>query len=366
MGLLKVPHALRLAHVDSGFQFLKYRYILSTSHHFSLTHQSSLGATKPNNQKITDAIIPIRAVWFASSGQWKHAPPGLHDGKATYAPDSLPTSLSLVTWNVDFAAPHSKPRLQSALDYLQFHAFPQFKGGQPPPCLILLQEIKADAFDTLLAHPWVRAWFMVVPGSAQDGWPGLARYGTVTLVARNAMLAGSICAHFKESQMGRNALVTDVLLGGAEPHARVVRVINTHLESLSEGTPRRVVQMRVIAGLLKDASVSDGIVCGDMNPIAPSDETLAEENGLLDAWEYRQNRDEDGVTWGYQPRRRFPPRRMDKILHTPSKGVKITNVRKLAVGLEMPSVGWVSDHYGLACEVEAQRVVSQKVEGGKE
>ena len=207
---------------------------------------------------------------------------------------------------------------------------------------------------------------MVVPSSAEEGWPRFARYGTVTLVARDAMLAGSVCAHFEESRMGRNALVTDVLLGGAEPHARMVRVVNTHLESLSEGTPRRVVQMRVIASLLKDASVSDGIVCGDMNPIAPSDETLAEENGLLDAWEHRQNRDEDGVTWGYQPRRRFPPRRMDKILHTPSKDVKITDVRRLAVGLEMPSGGWVSDHYGLACEVEAQQVALQEGEGEKE
>ena len=36
MRLLKVPHGPRLAHVDSGFQFLKYRFILSTSHHLFL------------------------------------------------------------------------------------------------------------------------------------------------------------------------------------------------------------------------------------------------------------------------------------------------------------------------------------------
>ena len=317
---------------------------------------------------MNDAIVPIRAIWFTSSGQWEYAPLAPYDSKATYASDSLSTSLALVTWNVDFAAPHPKSRLQSALDYLQFHAFPEFEGGQPPPCLILLQEIKADVFDTLLAHPWIRAWFMIVPGSGEDGWPRYAGYGTVTLVARSAPLTGSICVHFGESRMWRNALVTDVVLGGAEPHARVVRVVNTHLESLPEGTSRRVVQMKVIAGLLKDASVSDGIVCGDMNAIAPSDETIAEANGLLDAWEQqRQDTDEDdGVTWGYQPRCRFPPGRLDKILHTPSKSVKIKDVRKLAVGLEMPSGGWVSDHYGLACQVEAQDVASLEAEGGKE
>lgn len=315
---------------------------------------------------MTDAIVPIRAIWFASSGQWEYTPPAPYDSKASYAADSLPTSLSLVTWNVDFAAPRPKPRLKAALDYLQIHAFPQFKGGQPPPCLILLQEIYAEAFDVLLAHPWIRAWFMIVPGSAEDGWPAYAHYGTVTLVARSAPLTGSICAHFGESQMWRNALVTDVVLGGAEPHARLVRVVNTHLESLPGGTPRRVVQMGVIAGLLKDASVSDGIVCGDMNAIAPSDETIAEANGLLDAWEQKQNGDEDGTTWGYQPRSRFPPGRLDKIFHTPSKGVIIKDVRRLAVGLEMPGGGWVSDHYGLACQVEAQHVGLQEAEGGNE
>jgi len=335
--------------------------ILSTSRHFS-----SLGTTTLNSRKMTDTIVPIRAIWFTASGQWEFAPPAPYDSKATYAADSLSTSLSLVTWNVDFAAPNARPRLQAALEYLQYHAFPKFKGGQPPPCLILLQEIKAEAFDILLAHPWIRAWFMVVPGSAEDGWPKNAGYGTVTLVARSAPLTGSVCVHFGGSWMCRNALVTDVVLGGSEPHARVVRVVNTHLESLPEGTPRRVVQMKVIAGLLKDASVSDGIVCGDMNAIRPSDETLAEANGLLDAWELRQNRDEDGMTWGYQPRCRFPPGRLDRILHTPSKGVKIKDVRRLAVGLEMPSGGWVSDHYGLACHVEAQQVASQEAEGVKE
>src|SRR6266404_2144015 len=225
---------------------------------------------------MSDAIVPSRAIWFTSSGQWEYAPPAPYNSKASYAADSLPTFISLVTWNIDFTAPDPQPRLKAALDYLQFHAFPQFGGGQPPPCLILLQEIYAEAFVTLLAHPWVRAWFMVVPGSAEDGWPQYAFYGTVTLVSRSAPLTRSICTHFGESRMSRNALVTDVVLGGTEPHARVLRVVNTHLESLPVGTPRRVVQMRVIAGLLKDASVSDGIVCGDMNAIAPSDETLAE------------------------------------------------------------------------------------------
>ncbi|KAH9972859.1 Endonuclease/exonuclease/phosphatase, partial [Lactifluus volemus] len=281
------------------------------------------------------------------------------------------TSLTLVTWNVDFMMPNASSRLTAALDYLQYRVFPGSECGQPPPCIILLQEIKAGDFSTLLAHPWVREWFAVVPGSANDGWPRGATYGTVTLVARNESmpLAGSTCVHFGGSRMARNALVTDVLLRGAGSGGRVLRVVNTHLESLPEGTPQRIVQMGVIAGLLKKAGMLGGIVGGDMNAIAVSDETLAEKNGLMDARkgdddvgaaeedddDNDDNDDDGGVTWGYQPRTRYPPGRLDRILYTMNEDgdLKIENVRRIAVGLEMPGgVGrWVSDHYGLACQV---------------
>jgi tyrosyl-DNA phosphodiesterase 2 len=112
-----------------------------------------------------------------------------------------------------------------------------------------------------------------------------------------------------------------------------------------------------------------GIVGGDMNAIAPSDEALAEENGLADAWERtrrergrgkgrgrgRGGEEEDGTTWGYQPRSRFPPGRLDKILYTERDGLEVRDVRRLGVGLRMPGGAWVSDHYGLVCKVEAQQ-----------
>lgn len=297
-----------------------------------------------------DAVVSIQAKRF-SSGQWQYAPQSPYD-------NSLPTSLNLITWNVDFATPEANRRLTAALDYLQFHAFPEHRGGKPPHCLILLQEINIDAFNTLLAHPWVREWFRVVPGSAEAGWPKGATYGTVTLV--HAPLVNSACVHFEESWMGRNALVTDIALGGgggsaaAENRARVLRVVNTHLESLPMGTPMRVAQMGVIGEMLKEAGwVVGGIVGGDMNAISPSDATLAEQNGLLDAWEHARadGEEEAGTTWGYQPTNRFPPGRLDKILYTESDAFDVKDVRRVAVGLRMPGGDWVSDHYGLACRV---------------
>ena len=223
---------------------------------------------------------------------------------------------------------------------------------------------------------------MVVPGSPEEGWPQGAwyGYGTVTLVARSMMLTASVCIHFGGSEMGRNALVTDVLLAGAEPNARVMRIINTHLESLPAGAQRRVVQLGMIAQLLRwggtESVVVGGIVCGDMNAIVPSDAMLPEQNGLLDAWEEQrrwdrrvgsegedededEDGDGDGVTWGYQPRSEFPPGRLDKILYTDNDAFEVKDIRKLAIGLGTPTpegrIDWVSDHYALLCQVEARQ-----------
>jgi len=105
------------------------------------------------------------------------------------------------TWNVDFMMNNVTKRLTAALDHLQYHAFLGSEGGQPPPCVILLQEIHVRQFGLLLAHPWVREWFMVAPGSTETGWPRYANYGTVTLVSWSSsmLLAGSTCIHFGNS-----------------------------------------------------------------------------------------------------------------------------------------------------------------------
>jgi tyrosyl-DNA phosphodiesterase 2 len=227
---------------------------------------------------MSDVVVSIQAKRFSSgSGKWNFTPQAPHD-------TSLPTSLSIITWNIDLARPEAARRLTAALDYLRYHAFPENKGGKPPHCLILLQEVNINAFNTLLAHPWVREWFKIVPASPEAGWPRGVNYGTITLV--HAPLANSVCVHYDNSNMGRNALVTDIMMGGAAEHSapRILRIINTHLESLPVGTPRRITQMGVIARLLKeDARILGGIACGDMNAIVPCDATLPEQNGLSDA-----------------------------------------------------------------------------------
>ena len=328
--------------------------------------------TRISRDGMPDTVVQLQAKQF--SGKWVHAPQTPYDANI---PDDLPTSLTLVTWNVDFSKFYVIERLTMALDHLE-KVLTDDKGGKPPPCLILLQEIHVEAFDTLLTHPWVREWFIVVPGRPNEGWPQGAWYGTVTLIARSVKLTASTCVHFGESWMHRNALVTDVLLGGAEPRAHVLRVINTHLESLPEGTPRRVVQLKVIAELLEQGKTESGgvggIVGGDMNAIAPSDATLPEQNGLLDAWQEKRKRDgkevegedddEEGMTWGYQPPCQFPPGRLDKVLYTASDAFEVKNIRKLGMGEKISPAEdeseWVSDHFGLLCQVEARQATSQE------
>ena len=324
-----------------------------------------------------DAIVPIRAVQYSRqhlSRQWR---PIHHDADAQTPEDNFPTSLILITWNVDFSNDFAAQRLTAALDYLRDNIFAEYKTAELPFCIILLQEIERRAFNALLAHPWVKEWFMVSPGRPGEGWPRGARYGTATLVRKGPWLARSTCVHFGESQMGRNALVTDVLLrdggggSGAERRPRRLRVVNTHLESLLEGTSSRAVQLGVITDLLRDTEAG-GIVGGDMNAIAPSDTTLPAQNGLLDAWEEEQRRDrgwregpeeeeefeDGGMTWGYQPACRFPPGRLDKILYTESGAFEVKGIRRLGMGLMTPYGGWVSDHYGLLCEVEVRPTTS--------
>src|SRR5882757_10753780 len=120
--------------------------------------------TRTSRLTMADTVVPIQAKWFSLSNQWEYAPQPPYDVKNLHPTEPPPTSISLITWNVDFANRHVNRRLTAALDYLQYNAFQEFNGGQPPPCLILLQEVAIEAFDALLAHPWVQAYFMVVPG----------------------------------------------------------------------------------------------------------------------------------------------------------------------------------------------------------
>lgn len=182
----------------------------------------------------------------------------------------------------------------------------------------------------------------------------VGRYFTLTLMTRDIPIRSVRRVPFRMSRMQRDVLFVDIAREGG-----VLRVGNTHLESLPEpGVMLRPMQLGVIAGLLKEEAV--GVVAGDMNAICPEDDGIAEKVGLQDAWQttrVEEAEDEVGNTWGYQPRCRFAPGRLDKILFTGNVRFD-EGVKRVGVGLEYePPAGeeglgrdgkqWVSDHYGL-------------------
>ncbi|CAK5265334.1 unnamed protein product [Mycena citricolor] len=178
-------------------------------------------------------------------------------------------------------------------------------------------------------------------------------------------------ARNSETRMSRDCLYVDLDLH--LPHAEErsalfrLRIANTHLESLRGfGDAARPKQLAKIAKLLTAPGIDGGVVAGDMNCIAPTDQDLPEEVGLADAWVKKEGHESnaegddtgeaDGHTWGYQPKNRFPPRRMDKVLF--AGNVSATIVQRVGVGLRVErdkNPVWVSDHYGLLASLAFSR-----------
>jgi tyrosyl-DNA phosphodiesterase 2 len=111
--------------------------------------------------------------------------------------------------------------------------------------------------------------------------------------------------------------------------------------------------------------VGRGVVAGDFNPALPEDETLVQDNGLVDAW-VKLHHGEPGFTWGIDGKQRFPPGRLDKVatvglkvqdievLHPesvtkPGKPERVGSTEDLpGYEQEYEQVPW-SDHSGLRC-----------------
>jgi len=259
----------------------------------------------------------------------------------------LPSTIRILTWNVDFSSPSPTERLATALAHIQNDVFKCESGEPPEPCCILLQEVCEQAFCVVLENEWIKKYFILTPLST-DKWPPGATYGNVTLVSRMIPVSEAWSLEFGSSKMSRNALMVDIKLSVPEENSRVLtlRVANTHLESLPEGESARPEQMGLIAKVLKDKSLHGGIVCGDMNAIGPSDWSLAEKVGVVDAWKGDDD-DEEGFTWGYQPPCGHPTARLDKILFVPGNMYEVDEPKVVGVGLKTSQGLWASDHFGL-------------------
>lgn len=308
------------------------------------------GFDRPNR------LVKSKAYQYRSDkNAWRHV-----SDRKNAAQIHHPSSLTVVTWNIDYQSPNVEARTEGVLRHLEGFVF---QGKEPEACCIMLQEVHPQALEHLLADEWVRTHFTVTPISPAK-WP-IPDYGNVTLVSHSVIVSSAAILTFAYSQHGRGAVVLDLKLNTAANDSREItlRMINTHLESLLEGTHVRPLQLAVLASLVrKKEEVKGGVIVGDMNAIEVSDERLALDVGLKDAWR-KPNQDPAGFTWGHQsPSEKFPPGRLDKVLYVERRklytvdeprriGIKLAPIDEY--GVPIPEE-YASDHYGLSASLRVQ------------
>lgn len=274
-------------------------------------------------------------------GVWQES-----SGEETPAYDTHPP-IKLLSWNIDFQAPHGRKRMEGALNYLQ-----QLIGSMPPetPSIILLQEMTGMDLLAIQDADWVQKHFHITDIDYSH-W--LSHYGTITLIDRRLKVSSVFRVRYS-SGMGRDALFVDI----EDARPMTLRFCNTHLESLPRHPPLRPGQVELASRYLKDSSVGGGVIAGDFNAIEEFDKTLHSVNGLKDAWldNGGVEDDESGWTWGMQShpgvKERFGCLRLDKILYCGR--VSVRNVERIGAGVSVEEKWvhhYVTDHLGLMADV---------------
>lgn len=277
---------------------------------------------------------------------------------------SLPTvsTIRLITWNIDAQAQGGPLRMTSALRYLE-----ALMNSFPPslPLIICFQKMVPNDLKLLQAAPWIRARFALTDTDPMN-WR-TPYIGTVTLIDRRLHVSRVFRVYYKDTQMDRDALFVDISANPASSTGpRILRLCNTHLESLANQPPLRPVQLAEASQHLHAPSVHAGILAGDLNAIEPLDRTLPAANGLKDAYLETGGQEdcEQGYTWGSlsyaELREKYGCGRLDKVLCCGRAEVR--SLQRIGVGIKvdeakrakMRSFGaleFVSDHYGLVADV---------------
>ena len=312
------------------------------------------------------AYSPRRQPFYSFiEGGWRPAQRNV--ATAQSAPVLFET-LHVITWNIDFMAPHPRARMASALDHLEVlvASIPAASA-----VVVLLQEILEESatlhtgtgppsndFTQLREAPWVRERFYMTDLDLSATGGG---YGQVTLIDRRLGVARVSRLPFV-SEFNRDAVLVDIALGGQGQ--KVLRLCNVHLDSM-QGTLRPV-QWKAVQKHLQSTEdgVAASVLAGDCNANAPRDRTEPQENGFKDAYLDLGGRegDEEGATWGFQSRawKKWGRQRLDKMvywgdleaqsLERIGMGVKVEEEEALRELRAWKKLTFVTDHYGLMCE----------------
>ena len=260
-------------------------------------------------------------------------------------------SLSLTSWNIQASPIGDVARSKLILDHIL--KGPKFSD------IIHLQEVTSRVRQSLLDDARVRSGFLTT--DAEDDTSFDRRpFATMTLLSSKRfgtpfldeeaegggkLMLDSVFRMELLSRYKRDALCVDITAPAA-PGA-VFRLLNVHLNSLDSHF-RRLLQMRELAGLLREPRSKGGIIAGDFNAISPKDHRLVDENELLDAWvALHGSTGPDGATWGVGVKLEggLKAGRLDKVVML---GLKPDEIEVLRPGLIGAGKPW-SDHRGLHC-----------------
>ncbi|CAH0021181.1 unnamed protein product [Clonostachys rhizophaga] len=272
------------------------------------------------------------------------------------------SSLTVLSWNIDFMRILPNERMRAALDHLRQHVYGNVASEYEPdadPKIIMLNEMTKSDLQILQSQDWIQQDFHLTDISAEY-WESDV-YGTCMLVPKSMAITNVFRVHYTQTDMSRDALFVEVYL-----HEKKVRLCTTHLESLVARPPLRPRQLAEAARHLHNADA--GILGGDLNAIEPFDRNLHTLNNLKDAYleTGQEEGSEAGMTWGHMAatssRNRHGLTRMDKILYCGDvqlqgfgrfgMDVQVSDEddRQLLIEEEGLEEGWATDHLGVKAE----------------
>jgi len=263
--------------------------------------------------------------------------------------------------------PYTDERMLPALKHLQSHV-----NATRLPTIIMLQEMLETDLALLQAQPWIRRNYYMTDMDNQYWESG--HYGTCTLIPKVLPITAVFRVHYEQTGMERDGLFVDVDFG----NGLIIRICNTHLESLIANPPKRPHQLATAAEWMHATEVSGSVLGGDLNAIQPFDETLHSDNSLSDAYLTLGGKEhsDEGYTWGQMAatklRNMFGCSRMDKLFFCGQ--LKVDKFERFGYGVEVEDgsvkealikegleAGWVTDHLGVKAEFSIEKSSSSKI-----
>lgn len=168
--------------------------------------------------------------------------------------------IRVVSWNIDSQAPSQPQRAAAAIVHLK-----EVFGNQPPPLIIMLQEIQPDALKAILADRWIKEHFLTSHAVSDDRL-------VMMLVTKDIPTQQWFQISLGEG-LGRKALFVDIPLtprSENEPGKEVLRLCTTRLASLKKASQLAYLhQLRVFSQLRKpptnDISIRGGLIGGHLD-----------------------------------------------------------------------------------------------------